>query len=609
MRKKQLNILPTRDTTVGHWLFRGGLTDESDQGNDLTGQNIVAGAYLDGYSEDGLTAIKADSQDSPARKAFIPAASAGDFDFGTQSFTIEIIVRDAAATPGTMLLQKFSPSPYTGYGLIVVGTPEGHFRCDIGDGTNSAYLESTIDMVPGQWHYCAAVINREDDTLSLYQDGVPAGSVSIASVTGNLSNVGQDLTIQTTNNETYIDEVCISAEALTAAAITERAAGTFDEVAPGPDNFLLNYLPPINHMNADLQQFLIPSTRQHLELRDAGMNTADLIAWDRVPERFLTHLASLFGFELIDIPFATEAERRNFLPWIAWIYRRKGTIAALSKIIELLGFTANIDQVFPDAVPFIVNFHRCWSRDEVKQFELTDGFISLGNWYPPLAYNSRWDVVSGKLRGIGNGSDSVLNAITTSSGLSVYRIEVKYAVISGLSSPDKLGFYLKWIDADNYIAFVLNLTTSDDTLDIERRESGVLTSTTMATVSDVLPSSAYRTGEHRLWLFVNRVGSFSIYTGGIDDRTLFYNGLISMANPTATKKGLIVNKALTVDWDDFNLQVLNDSQSARIWTDAFLSRTVQITLSGSPAFALAKTNYLKQVLTEYVPAGTELEFL
>ena len=76
---------------------------------------------------------------------------------------------------------------------------------------------------------------------------------------------------------------------------------------------LTGLLPGIQHQSQDLEEFFYPSTALLGWKIVNAFGLRDLVMWDKVPRHLITHLASSFGFELLDEPYLSERERREFL--------------------------------------------------------------------------------------------------------------------------------------------------------------------------------------------------------------------------------------------------------------------------------------------------------
>jgi len=608
--KKSLNfILLGRDTTVGHWRFRGNLSDLSGEGNNLTGSEIVPDDYDSGYSENGTTVLVL----SEPKFAYLSSGSASDFDMGMNDFDVKVIMRPKSGGSDVRegIIQKMSDAvPLSGWSLSLKDA-DNKVSFKVADGTNFQECVWSSNLTNGKWYRVTVTVNRTTDEAILYIDGSPFGSpVDISSVTGNISNAAQDLLVgkhpglTTYYLEAEIDEVCVSkGEALTALAVADQDRGRFKEVSPYRERFLLNFLPLINHDNSDLLEFLIPFNTRYLDLQNLISDLGPLVSWAECPERFITHLASMTGFELIDIPFADENERRNFLKWILWIYRRKGNKAAGEKIISLLGFTSEWTEAFPDFVPFIANFHRSWQMSLIVTSQFFDDFSGNLSRWNILNLSSWWRITNQELRGTGDGSDNDLNGIVFDDTSSAYYFETKFEVVSGFANPTELGIFLRYVDSDNWLKFELQTDASgDDFLVLVANVGGAETQTVLGEITDLV---VHETGEHTLWIWDD---GDDHYTAGIDKITVAYKThFTDAAALSRTKKGLWVNRNLTVSFDDVAAKVLDTGLVAKTFHPNFSDRSVQIELSGTPSHAASKENYLREIIPKYVPAGVEVD--
>lgn len=592
MKRKLDFTLPTRSSTIGHWHFNAALDDNSDQANHLTGE-VEAADFIPGPAEDGQTALLVAN-----KAASIPAAESTDFAMGSNSFSVEILFRADTSTNGVLINKHSSWAGHDGWYLDM----NAAVSCVLGDGTNYA-LAATAACNDQAWHYVVATVDRVNDELKIYLDGVQQGStVSIASLTGDINGSAYNLIVGGNVVGGAIDEICVSTEVLSAAAVADRAAGRFVPVPDNSPDLFLTFLPGINNDNEKLRQFLIPSATAYNESRSDTDDLRHLMEWDRCPVELLPHLASMLGFELIDLPFATETERRLLLYWAVWIYKRKGTLAGVQKLIELLGYTVVLTEVFSDDYPFITNYSRTWDRDNLVSSQFYDTFNgNLSLWSAPLSIDSWWRKASSSVLGTGNGSDDNLNAILCQDNKSKYFMYTTYTVILGHGVNTEFGVYLSYESSFDWVRIELATDAAGDDLLRIRQPSGVVT---LAVLNDIIN---YAVGTHSLWAYCNHAdGRFTI---GIDNTTLAFNIEFVLADTTTSQKGLWVNRSLTVAFGDVRFQELDRSLAAKIWDPAFADKTLQITLSGTPEYAASKLNYLKQIIPQYVPTGVDLEWL
>jgi len=608
--KKSLNfILATRDTTIGHWRLRGNLSDVSGEGNNLIGNGIVSGDYGSGYSENGTTVLVL----SEPKFAYLSSGSASDFDMGMNDFDIGVIMRPKSGGSDVRegIIQKMNDAtPLSGWSLSLKDA-DNKISLYLADGTNAQECVWSPALTDGKWYRITITVDRTADEAILYIGGNPFGSpVDISSITGNISNAGQDLLIgKYPGLITYylmaeIDEVCISkGEVLTADVIADQDRGRFEEVSPYKERFLLGFLPLINHDNSDLLEFLIPFNTRYLDLQNSISDLEPLASWAECPDRFITHLASMTGFELIDIPFADESERRNFLKWILWIYRRKGNETAGQKIISLLGFTSDWTELFPDFVPFIANFHRCWQMSRIVTSQFFDDFSGNLSRWSILNPSSWWRITSQRFRGTGDGSDNDLNGTVFSDTSSAYYFETKFEVISGFSPPVEFGMFLDYEDSNNWAKLEVQTDGLDrDYLVLVWKFIGIENDLVLGEITDLV---THEIGEHILWIWDD--GNVN-YTAGIDDITVAYD-VYAPIGSGRNKKGLWVNRNLTVAFDDVAVKVLDTGLVAKTFHPDFSDRKLQIDLSGTPSHAANKTNYLKEIIPKYLPVGVEVEWI
>lgn len=214
--------------TVGSWHFAEDLTDDSDQGNDLTGSGVSSSNYTYGNGAYGKTALTV--YDGSEHYGYIAAVDATDFDMGTSDFTVEMIMLITTASANSQLVRKMGGSPKQGWeirgyknnGSVVL-------QVDLGDGTNQVINSSagTENIADGEWHYIAVVVDRGNDELRMYIDGTQyGGDIDISPITGNISNASALLYLEATNNSyTAFDLVEITKRTFSLAELTVRQAG------------------------------------------------------------------------------------------------------------------------------------------------------------------------------------------------------------------------------------------------------------------------------------------------------------------------------------------------------------------------------------------------
>ena len=598
MIKIKENYLITRDSSIGHWLFRGNLSDASQYNNNLLSSNVVQSDYQVGFSENGLTSINFDG----SKSAYINSGDANDFDMEADNFSIETILK-YSGTSGQICGKYGGTGPYLGWTLLLFIEK---LRFIIADGSNIVVMDSVTLVNDSKWHYVAVTVDRENNQGHIFIDGIEESNspYDISTITGNISAPSYNLYMAQFTNIS-IDEVCISKELLTQNAITDRHTGRMNLYNISEDNFFMNYLPTINHNNDSLGRFLETTESQYLYLKQESDDLINLLNPALCPEKLLNHIASSFGFELIDIPYALESERREFLKWIVWIYKRKGTLAAIEKIIELLGFGSNITETFPFDMPFILNKHRLGSRSLIIAEEFYDDFsINLSNWEASISSESWWRLYDGKLRGTGDGIYHTDNCLLTANDYDIYYMEAILEIIDeGTSADWEYGFYLVFQDVLHWARLFIEKSSGDYNLVLDRPVGGM-----PETVRIAIPSSIDVTnGPHKLWVHANHITKH--FTYGIDNTTIGYNRYLNVSSYAITRKGFWADRDMTIDFDDLHIQKLNRSDIAKLYDPSFENRKISIELTGNPDFASAKIEYLRKIMPSYIESGIDIEWI
>lgn len=602
MRKSRDLVFAKRDSTVGHWRFNESLADSSGNNRPFVGATITAADYREGISESGHTALIQNA----AKQASIPAGSASAFDMGMNSFTIELIFLWKASAGSPTVIAKYggaggySIALFSGVLIAYVADTAGHIVSTM----------STTAAPANKWIYVALSVDRVANQMSLFIDGVrDAGSpVSIAAVTGNVNPSSDALVLGFTGapNEGLFDEVMIcKGEALTAAAVADRYRGRYNQTHDSDPFFMLQFLPAINQRNADLQQFFRPFVDAYQELRGESGGIGALMNPVVAPNRLLDLIATNLGFELIPSAYASVAERRKMLRWVVWMTERKGTLAALAKLIELTGFTANIAEDYSQWIPFITNQQRLFGRRRFTVDAGSDDFSSgvLTAWDSPAA--GTWSVANRKLKGTGNGSDSAANALLRTIDKRDFYISTIFEVVSGFAVNREFGIYLEYASLNSWIRLELATNGSNvDQLIIRRNENGVITAIVLADVSDV----NHDVGRHSLWAYVNTdSGYFAVGVDGVC-RAVVENAFVFAAE-RGTKKGLWVNDDLAVAFDEFTTETITWEYGARLIATNTNDKTIKVELVGTPPNSSERIEWLRRVVADFIPADIRLNWI
>src|SRR3990172_7700774 len=170
--------IPPPSGMVSWWPGDGNANDIQD-GNSAT-QTIgtpqfVAAQVSEGMKFDGAS-------------GFVVPNNA-NLNFGTNgSFTLDAWVRiDGISLVRDDALVDKRDTPGTGYLLDLVGSPSATaLRFSIREGTNSVNVQTNV-IVDNAFHHVAGVVDRNNQTISIYLNGVLQQTSSIASI-GNISN-------------------------------------------------------------------------------------------------------------------------------------------------------------------------------------------------------------------------------------------------------------------------------------------------------------------------------------------------------------------------------------------------------------------------------------
>ncbi|HLE26504.1 MAG TPA: LamG-like jellyroll fold domain-containing protein, partial [Anaerolineales bacterium] len=172
------NCTPPPSGMVSWWPGDGNANDIQD-GNSPT-QTIGTPQFIPAHVSQGM---KFDGA-----SGFVVPNNA-NLNFGTNgSFTLDAWVRiDGISSVRDDALVDKRDTAGTGYLLDLVGSPSATaLRFSIREGTNSVYVQTNV-IVDNAFHHVAGVVDRNNQTISIYLDAVLQQTSSIASI-GNISN-------------------------------------------------------------------------------------------------------------------------------------------------------------------------------------------------------------------------------------------------------------------------------------------------------------------------------------------------------------------------------------------------------------------------------------
>lgn len=356
--------------------------------------------------------------------------------------------------------------------------------------------------------------------------------------------------------------------------------------------------------NEAIEEYLSPVQNQYNELRLHASAIRNLAILDHIPVKFLPHLAGTLGFELLDMPYATECEQRNLLKWAIWIYKHKGTRAAIAKICEILGFTVTFKEIVSE--PFLIGGSRLYSIDDRKSYEYGDNFddSDVSDW-EVLGSGATWDVVNQRYIGEGDDPDSgdhvCVQDQTYNTGNSDWMVEAKFEALSGSGDYYPwVGIVLFWEGEYENLKVRLVRKFGVDKLIVEACYSAFC----IPLAEIALPSQIdYKTGVHtlRVWDWDNKH-----LTICLDDRTIAYQVEYPSFWQNGARKGLIVGQATKAAFDDFRVWQLAFVERGLLYKTKEVTKQLYVRLDGNPSQQTAKLEYLETILPNYVPFGVEV---
>ena len=378
---------------------------------------------------------------------------------------------------------------------------------------------------------------------------------------------------------------------MTALSPRQSRTAPQERINPRPID-LLDFMDSCQH-SPGLVEFAIPISDQLNWLREIANQLPTLPDVTRCPQKYLSLIAGNFGFELIDMPYATQSERRAFVEAIPELYYRRGTLWAINRIIELLGFTATFEEYYQTTA--IWNRHQFWNPSTAAESEqiydwndnTMQGWVnqSYGHFAPTAQ----------KLRGVGqsgmgdNPYQSCLIAATEYDCL----LRVEFTILS--TGDIWFGLNTRWQDASNFMCVQLYKDATTQSCVMLECVGGTPTYIGFSDISGL----DWLTGQHilRVWDEDSKV------TIILDDSAVVYEQAYS-STIQPIKKGLWVDENTIVDFDDFALRIIEPKKQAKSFTDGIFDKELRITLSGTPDYAAAKAEYLGKIIPNFTPLDT-----
>ncbi len=330
-------------------------------------------------------------------------------------------------------------------------------------------------------------------------------------------------------------------------------------------------------------------------------NLLYLLWYDECPDKYIFRIAEILGFPLLDSPYATEKERRNFLKYAVWIWKRKGTIAGLRKILSNLGYyLAEFEESVQE--DFTLNFHKVYGLDQ-RTYEMTSDDFNDGiadEW--DVQNDSTWEVRSNKYVGLGNGSDSRANASIISNSYKRFYFQTDFQVLSGSGTYHPyFGLFLSYNSQWRNLGIFLYSDGGSDYLKISGWYDAF---EIISEVYDITGKVSYKTGVHKLKIHYCE-NKISI---GIDDTTLIIPYAIENIEQfwPFFFKGLFVNESTEVAFDNVEIRRLS-TMGVPVLPGGNSQKILRIKLYLTPPNDSAKREYLADVVPKYfLPAGIQV---
>jgi hypothetical protein len=367
---------------------------------------------------------------------------------------------------------------------------------------------------------------------------------------------------------------------------------------------LEKYIPEIHRGNSDFRKFFSIIEDLYLAKLAFGNNLDKLMWYDECPAQYIYRLA-----QYLSIPYyhrlteiTSDKERRTLLKNAAWIWKRKGTKAALEKIFEILGFYSYMEEEVKE--DFIIGFHNIYGLGDRTADIFTDNFNdgTADGWEKQLA-GSTWEVVSSRYYGTGDGTNNRGNCSVILNPFNPLYMQVDFQVIGGSGSMHpNFGVYLAYVTTGTNLGIHFYTSGATDYLYVSGFYSGF---EIIGETYDITGKVDYKSGVHTLKVhyFNNKISV------AIDDTTLITPlsvGWLHILWPLL-HKGLYVNQSTQVAFDNVEIRRLKTMDCPLMPGDDPMGRTLRIWLYGAPDNAAAKKEYLQDVIPKYfVPACVQV---
>jgi Phage tail protein (Tail_P2_I) len=364
-----------------------------------------------------------------------------------------------------------------------------------------------------------------------------------------------------------------------------------------------NFIPQVDRDNPAFRRFFSIIEGLYSKRKAEADKLNKLLWYDENPDKYLFRIAQYLGFPLLDAPFASESERRNMLKYSAWIWKRKGTRAALEKLFSILGFTSYIEEESAESAIFNAHgfYSLNWRTTDLVTHDFNGG--TAEGWEKQNT-GSTWEVKYNKFYGTGDGTSDPRNSSIIANSFYPFYMQTDFQIVggSGASYPC-FGVLLSYNGLLNCLWVYFYSDGGNDYMSILGSYLGVAI---LSENYNITGKVAYKSGNHTMKIHVFN-DNISI---GIDDTTLikpFHFENIQDFWPMYFK-GLNANQSTEVAFDDVEIRRLKTLGSPR-FAGAAAERKLWITLSGSPDNEIEKREYLADVIKHFIPHGIEVEWV
>lgn len=361
---------------------------------------------------------------------------------------------------------------------------------------------------------------------------------------------------------------------------------------------LLDFMDRIQH-SPDMVLFVKPFNDLLNWIRDEGRKLRNQGRFDRIDQRFLSHLAANYGLQLIDLPFATERERRRMLRDVVQILQRRGTLWSIRRICENLGFTVSFEERYQ--VSGYWNGAKYWNPNDITQSVVDFDFAGgdMQGW--TNSANTEAYAAAGKLRlqaKAGTGS-SYLNTVLYGNPPSGREFQIKTTYRIQGTGDCHWALVLRLANATNYITLDLKKSGATETLEVNELVAGI----SINHVTIDISGESWRS-HHELVVWDDGASITAI----IDGKALAYKVAYLPSSLTVNYKGAWIAEGTVVDIENYLIRSVDRRKQPLFYDSTSFDKTLVITLSGTPYQDSAKREYLSSIIPFFVPFGTDLQF-